>query len=410
MVERLKITAAIRCVRSALQGSAETRRWGQFAGPTRGSERGSGLANDSPVTAYRISMRLNESTDTDTARPAVVPDAAGNTHPDAGPVKLPSYRPPFWLRNGHANTIIGGRFRKVTAPSYRRERIDTPDGDFIDIDWASGHGLGAGKDVAIVSHGLEGSSDRPYIRGMVRALTRAGWDVAAWNFRGCSGELNRLLRSYHSGATEDLDTVIDHVADRGYARIALVGFSLGGNLTLKYLGERGNNLPVEAAVVISVPCDLIHGMRQLDRKENRIYAYRFLRSLRDKYVRKARRFPDDLDIEAVERIRTLRDFDDIYTAPVHGFRNAFDYWRRCSSLRFIPAIRRPTLILNAADDSFLAGNCYPLDAVAGNPSVHMRVPDYGGHIGFIDSAADGTARDTSYAELCTLTWLTSSSE
>lgn len=352
-------------------------------------------------------MNLNESTET--APPASAPEAGGAVHPVADPVVFPRYSPPFWLRNAHANTIVGGRFRKVPAPPYRRERIDTPDGDFIDIDWASGHGRNNGNHVAVVSHGLEGSSDKPYIRGMVRALTGAGWDVAAWNFRGCSGELNRLLRSYHSGDTEDLDTVIDHVAGRGYSRIALVGFSLGGSLTLKYLGERGDGLPVDAAVVISVPCDLIHGMRQLDRNQNRIYAYRFLRSLRDKYVRKAKRFPDALDIQAVERIRTLRDFDDIYTAPVHGFRSAFDYWRRCSSLRFIPEIRRPTLILNAADDSFLAGNCYPVDTVARNPNVRLHVPEHGGHIGFMDSAADGTTRDTSYAELCTMTWLSSNS-
>lgn len=353
-------------------------------------------------------MNLNEPTDT--AHPAAPPEAGGVAHPDTNGVTLPPYRPPFWLRNGHVNTIIGGRFRKVPAPPYRRERIETPDGDFIDIDWAGGQGQDVGTSVAIVTHGLEGSSDRPYIRGMVQALTGAGWDVAAWNFRGCSGELNRLLRSYHGGDTQDLETVIDHVAGRGYARIALVGFSLGGSLMLKYLGERGDELPVDGAVVISVPCDLIHGMRQLDQNQNRIYAYRFLRSLREKYVQKARLFPDDLDIGAVDRIRTLRDFDDIYTAPVHGFRNAFDYWRRCSSLGYISGIRRPTLILNAADDTFLAGNCYPVDAAAQNPNVHLHVPDYGGHIGFMDSAADGTATDTSYAELCTMSWLSSISE
>lgn len=333
-----------------------------------------------------------------------------DTHPVAD-LSLPDYHPAIWLRNGHSNTIIGGRFRNVDPPVYRRERIETPDGDFLDIDWSTCKEPANG--VAIVSHGLEGSSDRPYMRGMARALNQAGWDVAAWNFRGCSGELNRLVRAYHSGATEDIETVIEHVANCGYQRISLVGFSLGGNLTLKYLGERGTDTRIDAAVTISVPCDLTHGIRQIDRGQNRIYAYRFLRSLRDKYVRKARRYPHILDVNAAEQMKTLRDFDDIYTAPIHGFRNAYDYWKQCSSVRFIPEIRVPTLILNAADDPFLAGDCYPHAAAAQSPFVRLHVPDYGGHLGFVDvdeaSFEFGTTMKavagTSYAERCASEWI-----
>ena len=304
------------------------------------------------------------------------------------PVIASSYRPPFWLRNGHVQTIFPHLFRRVRDVSYRRERIDTPDGDFLDLDWSC---FGAGR-LAVLTHGLEGDSGRGYIREMVRALNRAGWDALAWNLRGCSGEPNQTPRLYHSGATEDLHAVLSHVASLArYCSVALVGFSLGGNLTLKYLGERGRDfpLPIEGAVAVSVPCDLADSAAQMEAPDCRIYMARFLRSLRNKVQAKMRLFPGMPDDAGFRRIRTFREFDDRYTAPLHGFRDAEDYWRRCSSRQFLAGIRVPTLLINARNDPFLAGGCYPVAEAEANPHLSLEMPSGGGHVGFVAFRPDG---------------------
>lgn len=299
-------------------------------------------------------------------------------------VPTSSYTAPPGFSNPHLQTIFAGRFRRVDGPAYERERIETPDGDFLDLDWAR---VGADRAV-VISHGLEGSSGRAYVRGMARALNRHGWDALAWNFRGCSGEPNRQLRLYHSGATEDLDAVVRHALPR-YDRVALVGFSLGGNMTLKYLGERGADAPVTGAVAFSVPVDLAASSVALARWENGLYMRYFLRSLRGKVHAKAMQFPDDVDTIGLRRIRDFRGFDDRYTAPLHGFEDAEDYWRRSSSEPFLPAIRVPTLLVNAADDPFLAAPCYPTEAAQQNPDLWLEVPAHGGHVGFVTREADG---------------------
>lgn len=299
----------------------------------------------------------------------------------------PPYRPPRGFANPHVQTVWAGRLRRVAAPPYRRERIETADGDFLDLDHLPA--AGSTDRAAVIAHGLEGSSARPYVRGMARALAAAGWDAVAWNLRGCSGEPNRAARLYHSGATEDLDAVVRHLLPR-YRRLALVGFSLGGNLTLKYLGEAERDPRVVAAVAFSVPVDLAASAAVLARRRNAPYMAYFLRRLRRKVRQKAAQFPDRVSAEGLRRLRTFRAFDDRYTAPLHGFADAEDYWARASSRRFLPAIRIPTLLVNAADDPFLAPACFPRAEAEASAAFHLEVPRHGGHVGFVAFHPDGT--------------------
>ncbi len=295
--------------------------------------------------------------------------------------------PPFWLRNAHLQTVWPTVFRRVNIAAPEKERILTPDDDFLDLDWYRG----GNSRLLVLSHGLEGSSRRPYILGLARAARAAGWDVLAWNFRSCSGELNRQPRFYHSGAWEDLDLVVRHGLEQGYARVVLGGFSIGGNLTLVYLGQHAKHLPKElaGAVVFSVPCDLAGSAERLARPANRLYMRRFLRELGNKMRRKHARFPEVFNLDGLDEIRNFQEFDDRYTAPLHGFQNAGDYWRRCSSAGCIEPINLPALIINARDDPFLSERCYPKDAVDANPRVTLETPRHGGHLGFVSRPTDG---------------------
>jgi uncharacterized protein len=300
------------------------------------------------------------------------------------PVVASHFQPPFFLRNGHLQTILPVLVRRRFAVIFRRERLELPDGDFLDLDWATS---GAEK-LAILSHGLEGSSEDRSIRGMASRLQTAGWDALAWNFRGCGGEQNRLLRFYHSGETDDLAAVIALAATR-YPRIALIGFSLGGNVTLKYLGQGASHPAVVAGIAVSVPIDLAASASAIDRRwTNRIYLRRFLRNFAPKVVAKAVHFPGQLDAGGIHRIRTLREFDDLYTAPIHGFRDAMDYWQKSSARQYLEGIRVPTLLLNARDDPFLTPECFPDLEAERNPSLFFEAPRWGGHVGFIDSTHD----------------------
>lgn len=301
-----------------------------------------------------------------------------------------TYRPPFGFANGHLQTIYPTIFRRTPQICTRRERIETPDGDFLDLDWSPDCG---NRKLAILSHGLEGHSQRKYMQGMARALCRAGWQVLAWNFRGCSGEPNRRLQFYHSGSTGDLDTVIRH-ADRAgrYQAIALLGFSLGGNITLKLVGDQAAalNPRICAAVAFSVTCDLSSSAQQLAGWQNSIYMRRFLKTLRQKVRYKAARFPGELTLPGLESMRSFYEFDDAYTAPVHGFRDAADYWAQCSSLHSLPHIRIPTLLVNACDDPFLSPSCYPVELARNHPHFHLETPRSGGHMGFVSFNASKT--------------------
>ena len=292
-----------------------------------------------------------------------------------------NYASPWGFRNGHMQSIYPAVWRRVPPVNWMRERIATPDEDFLDLDF-----LAPQSDrVAILSHGLEGHANQPYIRGMALAFSRAGWDVVAWNCRGCSGEPNRQLRFYHSGSSDDLGTVVEHVlAQSRWRQVALVGFSLGGNQTLKYLGEQGETVDprIAGAVVFSVPCDLAASSVRLGEWQNKIYMARFMKTLREKVRRKERMFPGQLDLTGLDSMKTFREFDDRYTAPLHGFADAQDYWERCGSVRFLHRIRVPSLLVNAADDPFLAGRCFPQQEAEANDAFFLEVPRQGGHVGF----------------------------
>jgi hypothetical protein len=299
-----------------------------------------------------------------------------------------TYKCPPFLSNGHLQTCFPGLIRRLSMVDYQREQIDTPDGDFLHLDWAR---TGSSR-LAVIAHGLEGNSKRHYVLGMVQALTKRGWDAVAWNARGCGGEPNRMLRFTHSGATEDLQTVISHVAlASGYSHIALIGFSLGGNLTLKYLGERGLQLDsrIKAAVTLSVPCDLQSSSIQLARPINRLYMRHFLTSLHGKIRAMMTLMPGKIDDRGYERLRTFKDFDDRYTAPIHGFQDAEDYWQKCSCKPFLRHIQVPTLLVNARNDPFLADPCYPSAEATENRHLYLEMPASGGHVGFIGFNTDG---------------------
>ena len=291
------------------------------------------------------------------------------------------FHPPLFLRNGHLQTIMGALLPRRFRNEVLAERLELPDGDFLDLDWVkAGH-----RRLAVISHGLEGSSKNRDIRGLSAALNKAGWDTLAWNFRGCSGELNRCLRFYHSGETGDLSAVLSHAAG-GYSSLALVGFSLGGNMILKYLGE-GNVHPfVHAGVAISAPVDLASSARALDRRPgNQIYLRRFMKSLAAKVEAKAKRFPTEIDATGVRDVRSFSIFDDRYTARIHGFRDAEDYWSQSSAIGYLNRISIPTLLLNAKNDPFLSLESFPYKEGRQNPCLSLETPNSGGHLGFLDA-------------------------
>jgi predicted alpha/beta-fold hydrolase len=296
------------------------------------------------------------------------------------PVDSSQFHPPLFLGNAHVQTILPVLLPRRLPVRFVRERLELADGDFLDLDWLRHEK----SRVAIISHGLEGSSANDYVRGTAAALARAGWDVLAWNFRGCGGEPNRLPRFYHSGETGDLGAVIAHAA-RDYPSIALVGFSLGGNVTLKYLGEAPPHPAIVAAAAISTPVDLASSARALDqRASNRIYLRRFMKTLVAKIEAKARRFPAEIDAQGVRAIRTFQEFDDRYTARLHGFRDAEDYWARSSARQFLAGIRVPTLLLNALDDPFLTAASMPFAEAERSAWFTFEAPAHGGHCGFLD--------------------------
>jgi len=295
------------------------------------------------------------------------------------------YNPPLLFRNGHVSTVYYGLFRKITDFRQERERLELSDGDFMDLDWSFADSRS--QKVVILLHGLEGHGQRPYITGSAKHFNLAGYDCCAVNFRGCSGEPNRLYRSYHSGATEDLDAVVQHIIEKKeYGEIYIKGFSLGGNMVLKYAGE-GREIPaaIKAIVAVSAPVDLHSSLRALMRWENIPYARRFRKHLVAKLKAKQPQFPELLPDEEIQRIKTLKDFDDIYTSRAHGFADALDYYARCSSSQFLENIRTKALIINAGNDSFLGAECYPYEQAEANKYLYLEVPEYGGHVGFYDA-------------------------
>lgn len=298
-----------------------------------------------------------------------------------------TYRPPLFLRNCHLQTVLPSLFRKVPGINYRRERIDTPDGDFLDLD----HSLVGSDRAVLLSHGLEGDSGRAYMKGMARAFNARGWDSVSLNFRGCSGEPNRTPRTYHSGKTEDIHRAVEHLLSAGnYRSLSLVGFSLGGNCTLKYVGEQGAGIfpEIKSAVAISAPCDLSSSARELHRVKNYFYSKRFLITLVEKMRAREPLLPPGISRD-FSSVKTLRDFDDRFTGPLNGFRDAAEYWEKCSARNFMAAVAVPTLVLSAADDPFLGERCYPYEEARASGTLFLEVPGHGGHCGFIAFGNDG---------------------
>ena len=303
-------------------------------------------------------------------------------------ISASNYSPLILFKNAHIQTIFPPLFRKVRNINYVRERIITPDHDFIDLDWSR---VGGDK-VVIVLHGLEGHSRRSYVLGMISAFNRRRWDAVALNFRGCSGQPNRLLRSYHCGATEDLHAVLRHVMNRKrYTCISLVGFSVGGNLTLMYLGEKKYPISplIQSAAAVSVPCDLESSADKLAQRSNSLYMKRFLMMFHDKIRLKMRMLPDEINDADYHLIRTFKDFDERYTAPIHGFSSAKDYWTKCSCRQFLSGINIPVLLISARDDPFLGKECYPVNEAKNSRHLYFEMPKYGGHVGFVDFRSGG---------------------
>jgi uncharacterized protein len=303
------------------------------------------------------------------------------------------YRPPWWLRGRHLQSLLGPLRRRPRRPALRRERWETPDGDFVDLDWLASTSDGDRAPCVVVLHGLEGSSGSHYALGLMGLVEAAGWRGVVLHFRSCSGELNRLGRLYHSGETSDLDWAVGRMIEAmPGARLGLVGVSLGGNVALKWLGERGDGVPdeVAAAVAISVPFDLAACAAALDRGVNRLlYTAHFLRTMKAKIRAKAALYTERVDVPAALRARTFRIYDRLVTAPIFGFADEEDYWRRSSSGPYLSKIRRPALLIGALNDPFVPPATLPRAEVERSPWLEAAFPAEGGHAGFLDGGGVG---------------------
>lgn len=298
------------------------------------------------------------------------------------------FRSPRWLPGGHLQTIIPYFFRKQPLPRYRRERIETPDADFIDLDWIDGP---PDQPLVVLFHGLEGSSQSHYARSMMNVVQTRGWRGVVPHWRGCSGEPNRLPRAYHSGDYAEAGWLLEAIYNRaGSAPMFAAGVSLGGSALLNWLGRAEGDARklLVAAAAVSAPLSLRAGGEAIQRGFNKVYTWNFMRTMRQKGIDKSRRFPERIDADRLRRCRTLYDFDDAFTAPLHGFRNADDYWDRGSSLAWLRHIALPTLIINARNDPFMPLGTLPAPLVVSS-AVTLELPEQGGHVGFLHGPPPG---------------------
>jgi predicted alpha/beta-fold hydrolase len=297
------------------------------------------------------------------------------------------FKAPFWQFNGHIQTIYPSFFRNIRLP-YERERLTLPDGDFIDLDWVK---TGSRK-LIIVTHGLEGDSTRHYVTGMIKCFVDDGFDGLGWNCRSCSGEINRNPRFYHHGDAGDLKYVIDYaIEEKKYQEVVLVGFSMGGSLTMRVLGENAGHLSsrVSKAVVASVPLDLHESVDELHKPGKRFYMKRFIRKLGIKLELKSKQFPDNplFDVSGYkEEVKDFYDFDNRFTAPIHGYKNAIDFYKLAASKPLIKHINVPIKIVQALNDPFLSPECYNLGDGSANKNAELVLPEVGGHVGFMQAA------------------------
>ena len=308
------------------------------------------------------------------------------------------FSPAWWCPGQHSQTIWRKVFGHSPKLSLRRERWNTPDDDFLDLDFLdpdSSEGEGVKVPTVLLLHGLEGSSRAKYILGMFQQSILRGWRSVGLNFRSCSGEINKQKRFYHSGETSDLNWIVNQLIHRfSGSSLLIVGFSLGGNVLLKWLGEKGKQVPnqVQGAVAISVPFNLSSAAHRLDQGFNRLYRRNFLKTLIEKTLMKERLFPGLVDPKRVSRIISYIDFDHEVTAPIHGFNDAQDYWERSSSAQFLSTIQCPTLLINARNDPFLPPSELPIKIVSQSNCLKAYFPRYGGHVGFIQGIAPWSVR------------------
>ena len=301
--------------------------------------------------------------------------------------------PPLYLFNGHLETIVPSLFRKIEGVHYSRERIPTPDEDFLLIDWAK---VGSDR-LLIVSHGLEGDSHRHYAKGLAKYFNLQGVDVLAWNNRTCGGEMNLQPILYHHGASYDLDSVVNHaIGQSTYREIYLSGISMGGAQTLKYLGEKGSDLPavIKKAAVYSTPCNLPSSAATLKMPGNGFYKKRFLGKLKKKMEAKALQFPELIDLDLLRRVQDFDQFDTHFTAKIHGFKDASDFYSSVSPDNWMGDIQIPTLIINAKNDPLLGLECYPYELASRKAEIFLETPLRGGHTGFMLKGEEFTWAET----------------
>ena len=308
-------------------------------------------------------------------------------------MKIPdsAYRAPAWLPGGNLQTLYPALLARRPAVDYRRQRWDTPDGDFIDLDWTAAP-VADDAPLIVLFHGLEGSSRSHYARALMHAVVQRGWLGVVAHFRGCSGELNRLPRAYHSGDSAEIDWILRRLQAQHPQRARFAaGISLGGNALLKWLGEQGvaAEAVVRVAAAVSAPVDLHAAGDALARGFNMAYTQNFLHTLKRRSLDRLAVFPGLFDARQMLAARTLREFDDLVTAPLHGFRGVDDYYTRASSKPLLAQIRVPTLLLNARNDPFLPAVVLPVPGTM-SAAVTAEFPETGGHVGFISGAFPGT--------------------
>lgn len=299
-----------------------------------------------------------------------------------------TYRAPRWLPGGHLQTIYPATCISKPAVHYRRERWDAPDGDFVDVDFVDGT---PGAPFIVLFHGLEGSSDSHYARSLMAHIRELGWSGAVPHFRGCSGEPNRAPRFYHSGDAHEIDWIVrnlhDHQTVRAAGKFYATGVSLGGNALLRWLGESQHQAAiVDAACAVSAPLNLAGGGAALSSGLNLLYTRMFLQTLKPKCLHKLKQYPGLFDRDAMLRAKNLYEFDNVVTAPLHGYRNTEDYWHRASAVHILDDITVPTLVLNARNDPFLPAQHLPHRAA---PGVTLEFPHEGGHVGFAHGSLPG---------------------
>ena len=307
------------------------------------------------------------------------------------------YVAPSWLPGGNAQTIYPFLLRSLIIPAYQRERLELDDGDFIDIDWLDNP---IDRPLVIMFHGLEGGSSSHYARSIMGLFQESGWRGAVVHFRGCSGTPNRLPRAYHAGDSEEIDRILHKVIEKNQshgssARLYVIGISLGGNALLKWLGEQGKKAchMIGGAATVSVPLDLVAAGKALDSGFNRFYTQHFLGTLKKKVLKKLDNFPGLFDGVAVAECTTLYQFDNLVTAPLHGFSSTDEYWTLSSSKPWLKHIQVPTLVINARNDPFMPSSSLPAQTDV-SCSVSLEFPAEGGHVGFLSSPFPGN-----------LTWL-----